>query len=57
MRFAVDTPNTETAENFGSFRILIKGSDTAKKMRLAADNPNTETGDNVVSFRIFIVGS
>ena len=52
MHFAVDNPNTETADNVGSFRIWIIGSETAKTMRLAADNPNTETADNVGTFRI-----
>ena len=50
MRFAVDTPNTKTHDNFSSFRILIIGSERAKKLRLAADNPNTEIADNVGSF-------
>ena len=57
MRFAVDNPNTETADNVGSFRIQIIGSETGKKMGFAADNPNTETADNVGSFRICILGS
>ena len=49
MSFAVDNPNTETADNVGSFRIWFIGSETAKKMRFAVDNPNMETSDNVGS--------
>ena len=49
MRFAVDNPNTETADNFYSFCIWIIGTETAKKTRFAVDNPNTETANNVVS--------
>ena len=51
MRFAIDNQketadnfqynqNSETANNFGSFRISILGSETPKKMRFAVDNTN-----------------
>ena len=50
MRFAVYNPNRKSAGSVGSFRILIIGPETAKKMCLSADKPNTETADNVVSY-------
>ena len=56
-RFAVDNPNTKTADNVGTFLIWIIGSETEKNARYTADNPKTESADNVGSFRIWIFGS
>ena len=46
MRFTVDNPNRDSDGSVGNFRILIIGSETAKKNAFVS----TETADNVVSY-------
>ena len=55
MGFAVDNPNTETADQFPY--LVYQALNQAKKKRFAVDNRNTETANKVGSFCNWIHGS